>query len=536
MSTAKRLGIFWGEEGFNLVDVSKETPTESVFIPFPKSLTPGTSAVTNDVQVLDILQKAIRSRGFSTSEAYLSIPSRDIIIRWFVIPSMKPSEIQGVVAFEAKKYIPFGLDELTHTYYPSMITVEGVPQIGILFVGIKKTIFQQYTNVLIQSGLNLVYSEPGSMSLVRAFVARKMITNEEVCAILSITKDQGEIIIASQGFVKFIRDFKLQAGSGPEGVAEMDLVKAKLFNEVRVSMDFFTRQHPGIEVGRVLTISSGAPSGLWAGLGDDLGITVQGVDPSYVMDRALAPDTGALHAYGVALAGHVTSVIDFNLSEGGAAQSIKALTTKPEGANSKILALAVILVCLGIGAVFFANFTTAYLLKQQDTEIAAIQAKLGSMRDMARDEIESKEKLEKRKNDALRSLPVRSRIAPLIIRLISLIPDGIWFENLNVSSGEKGEDGKKKSSSHSSKSSNSSKSAENRPLEYYKLVGFEALTASGYAYLEDSNAEFELINRFVETLRADPDFSARFSDIKFGSLQVQDLKGKKVTSFTITCQ
>ena len=119
------------------------------------------------IGLLDILQKTVRNKGFSTTETYLSLPSKDILIRWFLIPWMKTSEIQAVVSFEAKKYIPFDIEETAYTYYPTTVTKDGGRQIGILFVAIRKNTIEKYINILIQAGLNIVYSEPGAMSLDR---------------------------------------------------------------------------------------------------------------------------------------------------------------------------------------------------------------------------------------------------------------------------------------------------------------------------------------------------------------------------------
>ena len=125
MPNYKKLGVSWGGDGISLVEVHKDTPVASVQLPF-SAVSPDFVAdskdLTGGLTLIDTLQKTVRNQNFSTAEVYLSLPSREVIVRWFVIPFIKSSDIQGVVSFEARKYIPFPLEDLVYTYYPSTFT------------------------------------------------------------------------------------------------------------------------------------------------------------------------------------------------------------------------------------------------------------------------------------------------------------------------------------------------------------------------------------------------------------------------------
>ena len=137
MVIQRKLGIYWGTAGISFVELNKDALLASAFVSFAdlqrSDPVVGIKHLSEDVRLLDLIQKALRAGSFSTGNAFFSLPSNDIIVRWFVIPWMKPEEIQGVVAFEAKKYIPFPLEELVFNYYPSTITKDGSRQIGIAF-------------------------------------------------------------------------------------------------------------------------------------------------------------------------------------------------------------------------------------------------------------------------------------------------------------------------------------------------------------------------------------------------------------------
>ena len=316
MAGQGKLGVFWGQDGLSFVEAMKGTPTHKAFLSFSSFRdAQGAVPVTQDARLLEEIQKTVRNNAFTSTDIYFSIPSKDIIVRWFVIPWMRPYEIQGVVAFEVRKYLPFPLEELVYTYYPSTITQSGMKQIGVVFVGIRKETFQYYARVLTQSGLNVIFCEPSSMSLLRVLVFRKALDPQQNTAILQINGDGGEIDIVSGGFVKFVRDFSLSSGGTAAFQDTEDFARAKLYNEVRISLDFFNRQHSE-EVTRIIALTTADNRGLANGLMEDLGSAVVPVDVSQMVGGADQVGVGALSAFGITLSGDVPEVIDFNISEG----------------------------------------------------------------------------------------------------------------------------------------------------------------------------------------------------------------------------
>ena len=119
MLRQKKIGLYWGQKGLSLVEVHKNELVMFSVIPFDSlenNPIVGIRSFIEDPRLLDLIQSAYRSARFSTIDTCLSLPSKDIIVRWFIIPWMRPSEIQGVVVFEARKYIPFPLEDLFFSY------------------------------------------------------------------------------------------------------------------------------------------------------------------------------------------------------------------------------------------------------------------------------------------------------------------------------------------------------------------------------------------------------------------------------------
>ena len=531
MAVHKRLGIHWGEKGFVFVEVAREMPVLTAFVPFSSAddaPVVGLKSLSDDIKLLDVLQKTVRNKGISTVEVYLSLPSKDILIRWFLIPWVKTSEIQDVVGFEIKKYIPFSIEEISYTYYPKTVLKDGLRQIGILFVGIRKNSFEKYINVLTQAGLNVVYSEPSAMSLVRALVSKRLIDLNQVTAILQTSDEAGELIITSGGQVKFIRDFRTNLGEGQGAGDVQDALRARIFGEVRISLEFFSRQYAEEEVSRIVIISSEKKQSLWAGLSDDLGITVNVVDPLREIGGGEGMDMGGVNAFGATMAGNVSAVIDFNLSE-NASQPVALKQEEVSHRNRQlILPILVGVACAAlIGAVFFIGGIFVEGMRKQ---LAEASVHITGYEEMPLDEIQSKASVEQKKMDAVGSLPLKARAVPLIILLTKIVSrDGVWLSSISVTFVD-GEALGKASGAAGGK-------AASKVAVYTKVSTRVSLAVTGYVYKNDSNKEFDLANEIVNDLRKDKTFTDFFSSIKLAGLRSEQLMTeKKATVFSISCE
>ena len=528
MASEKRLGVYSGATGFTLVQLENNTPAIGTFVPFvsPEDVAHPVDKkhLPKDMQILDALQKSVRSKGFSTQETFLSIPSKDIIIRWFSIPWMKSSEIQDVVIFEAKKYIPFPINELSYTYFPSNIQGSNPRQIGIIFVAIRKDVFEKHSDALMQAGINVIYSEPASASLFRALVFRKIVDPEELTAIVYVDGYTGELLICEKGYVKFIREFSLQGGvhQGVSALHVDDELRSKVYNEVRISSEFFLRQYGGEEVRRMVAISIGGNSALWDKMGEELGVHVEIVDVSRLVDHNDCNSMAAVYAYGVAMMSKVIAVIDFNLFEGSKQQVSLKQVEIDQRRKALILPLAV-----GAGVftlIFSGSFFTDQLINNFRKEVVTLEREIGGYVDIEESVAVQQKMKSVKKLFALKSLTFDARATKILVRLVKRLPSGFWLESVSLSFKDEPVSARKVPEPG------------NKEVDYYSLQTKTEMTFSGYVSLKDNNIEFEMVNHFFNALSSDNLFATNFTQIKIVSLQVREYDNKKVTAFSITCE
>ena len=120
MPSTKRLGFFWGEEKITIVEFDKNMPGKVVSMPLglkSNSPSPFSSNLTEEIQLTAVLQKLLQDNQITGASFYVALPSKEIILRSFVIPFVSPEEAQGAIRFEAKKYVPFDMQELSFVFH-----------------------------------------------------------------------------------------------------------------------------------------------------------------------------------------------------------------------------------------------------------------------------------------------------------------------------------------------------------------------------------------------------------------------------------
>ncbi len=530
MSIHKRLGVYWGESGLTLVETKPDNSLLATFVSFEihdQSEIAKRVGVSNDLKILEILQKAIRNKGFSTLNAYIALPSKDILIRSFVLPWMKSSEIHGTVAFEAKKYIPFNIEEIAYTYYPTTITQGGLRQIGIIFAGIHKNTLSKYTNVFIQSGLNVVYSEPAAMSLLRILVHKRLIVEDHYTAILNVMESSGELIIASKGHINFYRDFKTNVEGGSSSVSGGgdDVVRARVFNEVRLSFEFFSRQQGGSEINKLIVLSSGRDPSFWTGLSEESAAPLEVVDSSKLFDVEGVADICGASALGATMSGNVLSVIDFNLFEDASTQV--SLKKEEVVKKNKQLILPGLVGTVAAGLiVFIAYFSDAHLNGIR-FQMKTLTSKVGTYVDTALEDIQTMTTEEQKKLQAVQTLPVQSRVSPLVVRFIKRMPKRMTLESFRLLVEDQDGSGAFKINT----------ALKTQPVRYTPIKSKYFLTVDAVLHITDTNMAFSEANQFINQLRKDDLFSSKFQRVTLSALKSQAPVGKtKSTTLTITCE
>ncbi|HNW39520.1 MAG TPA: pilus assembly protein PilM, partial [Candidatus Omnitrophota bacterium] len=246
------LGIYFGIKDINLVETNGTKIINNIRLPHPKlEISELEEKIPTDVKIMALLKDAFRSYRINANEATFCISGQDLVIRTFEIPLLPLSELRSGVNFEAKKYIPFKLEDLDYDFQ-AFFNKKNKTSL-VLFVGIKKEILSNYISFAKQLNLKINALEYSAFSVLR-FLKLAGISDNGVVASLCFdlnNEDEANFTVFENGFSLFSRDFDFAVEpAGFEETAESDLVKKqdKLKNEIRVSFDYYNRKFPDREV------------------------------------------------------------------------------------------------------------------------------------------------------------------------------------------------------------------------------------------------------------------------------------------------
>jgi Tfp pilus assembly PilM family ATPase len=218
------------------------------------------------------IQTALERAGARARRAVVCVPAHDALLRSFVMPLLPKGEWSTAIQFEARRYIPFKTDELAWGFH-----VEEQPsakQMAVVFVGIQAGRAAQIRGWLSAAGVKGAVLEAPALSVSRLAGQAPRTPGNQFVGIVDVDLDAdiAHLVIARGGVPHFARDVDLRPDqarpdAGPAaGAAELQAVDARaevLLNDLRLSLDFFTRENPQSVISHLMVFGEPAVLGPW---------------------------------------------------------------------------------------------------------------------------------------------------------------------------------------------------------------------------------------------------------------------------------
>jgi Tfp pilus assembly protein PilN len=508
MPTQNKLSLFWGYDKFHFVETVNNIPTQIFSTPFEPAYHTtfsSTRETTKGIHLAEIIQTAIRNRGISTNQISIALPSKDIIFRSFVVPWMQSSEIKGMVEFEAAKYVPFKLDELYFTHHAMAFTENKKRQIIILFAAIKKDILDSYCSVLEHCGLHINFIEPASMSLIRALAYTKNLSKTDTVAIIDSEDIAGRIIIVENNVPQFVREFPLlNQQDDNKGQAATN---ARLFNEVRISLDYYSRQHPHKTIKKIIILSARGSDHLLDSLSSYLRVPVSILKSQDVLKTTESIATGAIIPYGTCLRQTTLTNIRFDLpwKSRTTADTLGFSSDETAPDYKKVWLTAFICAAVILGSL---NLTKQTIQNYQN-KVSSLKTELGAFEGADINQLSSKNSVLSENLKEYQGLRDSSEIYKYLSLITHLLPEGVWLNTYAL----------------------------NYTSNVITVGGSNMeIQMSGFVYHENIDRQIRLVNTFIQQLKSENQFSKNFKNIDLASVNRSEFERHPVTSFSITCK
>lgn len=526
MGESKQLGVFWGKKDLFFVALASGKPTAIFSVPLPKDAS-GSSIEAGPfspvgMEIISRIQNTLRQHKFGSGAAYVSLPTRDIIFRSFVIPWMQPNEVKGVVDFEASKYVPFALDELSYSFHPMTVTEGNLRRIRIIFVAIKKAVFNSYKQILDQAALHIQIAEPATLSLIRILAAKELLPKEETIALIETGEGMGDIIVVDHHLPQFVREFQLRAHGPIEEKEDPQTLMTRMISEVRISLNYFNRQEDQFKVKKVMFLASSDQADIIRRLEEDLHMPVFPIMTDSVLDGAPSQDVNFLKAYGAVLYPAINLPVDLNLSDTNVKTVKLTSMLVPRKLNFKTVAVTA-LSCLPI--IFLSFFAAHIMVQKQEVRTTALGQELKSSKEISVEKLRQESGALTRKLNYFKTIQIESDIAVFLVAFPSLLPGGVWVDQIDIVYPDILSSGTDKKKAVSAKADT-----------MVPKSGTPVLDIKGYAYSSDPGDQFKLVNDLLANFKESKEFSALFDNMDFESIQTRSYGKYPATFFHLKCR
>ena len=506
MASSKRIGFYWGEEKLTIVEFEKNIPLQVVSLPLSTKAnisSPFSSSLTEEIQITTVLKKMLQDSQITAGSFYVSLPMKEIILRSFIIPFVKQDNIQSAIKFEAKKYIPFDIQDLSYVFHTIPFAEGQTKRLQVIFFAARKEVWARYERIFQQVKIVVSYSEPYIVSLSKALLFRKEIKPTDHIAFLILDKSLGRICFIDRGIPQFIREFPIGSASSTEGDNEsLEALNLKIATEVLNSFDFYSRQFNGERIEQVLVSSEFAQKDLLDTLETELKLKIVKFSPVITTPHGQSNDMDAIYAMGACVAPPMDSLKAFNfLGEVPKAKFENDLLSAVMPYKDTILGFLLCTFFL-IGVNVFFQTQLKSLQKQYDQVVATE----GQFSNVTQDVIQS---IVQQNTDMLnqyKNVRTRSDMSKIILLIAARLPQGVLLTSLSIIYNQGDTAG-----------------------------AHVTIDMKGDIATDDPSQQIAMVNQVYSDFKNDKDLSPYISSVTLVSFNPETYNGRQATGFSIHC-
>ncbi|MBU1006288.1 MAG: pilus assembly protein PilM [Candidatus Omnitrophica bacterium] len=455
---------------------------------------------TRDDYIVEAIKRVFSENNVKPGNVISSIPSEEVMVRYFQMPKIPRQEWSSAVNFEAKRYIPFRMEDVSSDFQV-MLPKQGLSSMDVVFAAVKQNAIRDVIKLIESAGARPNIIEPAPFSLIRAFNAAGQINSKVNTAVVSINKKSANIDILRNGVPYIIRDIALDEGAS-EGKS-LEPIFEKLLAEIKLSFDFYEKQFPAEVIDKII-IHSQLPLENWHELvGKELQIPVETGDPlrGVRVNKEIVPSSLAV-AFGLALRGLSEPFVDVNLCK----EKLKIYRYKEMFLKlafleaSAAVFLLILLKVIGMRAI-------APLTKEYERTISERPKAEVSIKDDSIGALESaKNSMEEERNLLADIISNRVYITMGLSDFVKFTPDNMWLTEVNYE-----ENASRKRSPATSRQ----------------------LNIKGYCVIDTNVSETDMVNHFLLNLKESYMIKKSMRNADIVSVEKTEVDGRKVANFEI---
>lgn len=175
-------------------------------------------AILDKGAIVDSLQGLLREQKVRRKQAAMGLSGHSVIVKKISLPEMTEAELEESIHWEAEQYIPFDIDDVNLDFQ----IIEGGSleegKMDVLLVAAKKDKIDDYTDLLIQAGLQPVVVDLDAFALQNAWeIAYEAAPGRNV-ALVNVGAGFTNIAVLRNGMASFTRDISIGGNNYTEAI------------------------------------------------------------------------------------------------------------------------------------------------------------------------------------------------------------------------------------------------------------------------------------------------------------------------------
>jgi type IV pilus assembly protein PilM len=187
-------------------------------IPLPDGSLVG-GVIKNGTVVTDTIREAFDALQIKTKRVQVAIAGQAVVVRNMKLPLMEDNEIANAIRWEAERYIPFPVDEVTMDFNVIERDLQE-REMEVMLVCAHNDIIQSHMEALQKAGLQPVAVDIQPFALMRA-LGMENSDNESSIAVLDIGAGTSDLSIFKAGISRFTRILPLAGNRFTENMTKV---------------------------------------------------------------------------------------------------------------------------------------------------------------------------------------------------------------------------------------------------------------------------------------------------------------------------
>lgn len=203
-------------ETYGMVDVSMRKASDSGF----------------DViaETARILKQLLEKARVTTKKVVASLPNNIVFVSMIEMPEMSEKELKNAIEFEARRYVPLPLEEVTLSW--SVMHEPGTPRakLKVLLTAVPTSVIDNYLKMFKIAGLEPIALEIESLALIRSLVGSR----QDSFVIIDIGARNTSLSLVDKGFLRVSRNLSVGGETITAGISsglKVSLARAEQFKK-----------------------------------------------------------------------------------------------------------------------------------------------------------------------------------------------------------------------------------------------------------------------------------------------------------------